>query len=316
MTPYEFQIVNQSRYENAETRALVMETARKIHKYFSEHENIMVSVSGGSDSDCIVHFVCRYFPEFLEKVHFVFVNTGLEYDATKRHLCDIENRYGITIERIRGVSVVTACRKYGFPILTKLKAHILSLYVRGFPSGEKFLHNSGNWHALQFTENQKRLAEYLRKNKILVSSKCCEISKKKPLHKYQKENRIDLTVTGERSAEGGQRALIHKSCFEEQKTGIHKYMPLWFWSDDVKADFKRAEGIKYSDCYEIWGLRRTGCVGCPFNQNIGAELVVIHKYEPKLFRACMNVFGESYRLMDQFGARRKKCLPEMEENEQ
>ena len=312
MTPYEFQIANQSRYKNAETRAAVMETARKLHKYFSEHESIMVSVSGGSDSDCIVHFICTYFREFLPKIRFVFVNPGLEYEATKRHLCDLEKRYNITIDRIRGKSVVTVCRKYGFPILTKLKANIVSLFVRGLPSGEKFLYNRGEWHALQFTENQKRLAEYLKENKILVSAKCCEYSKKKPLKAFQKSMHADLNVTGERNAEGGQRALNHKSCFEEQKSGIHKYMPLWWWTDEVKQDFKESEGIVFSDCYEVWGMKRTGCVGCPFNQNIGADLLIIRKYEPKLYRACMNVFGQSYELMDKFKARRKRCMPEPE----
>lgn len=64
----------------------LMHTCEKLLEYFPKHENILVSVSGGSDSDCIVHLICTYFPEFLDRCHFVFVNTGLEYDATKRHL--------------------------------------------------------------------------------------------------------------------------------------------------------------------------------------------------------------------------------------
>lgn len=42
------------------TRCAVLHTAVKMWSYFSEHDNIMISVSGGSDSDCIVHLVCMF----------------------------------------------------------------------------------------------------------------------------------------------------------------------------------------------------------------------------------------------------------------
>ena len=127
---------------------------------------------------------------------------------------------------------------------------------------------------------------------------------------YMKEHEIDLNVTGEREAEGGQRATIHKSCFEKQKH-CDKYMPLWFWSDETKSEFKKAEGIRYSDCYEVYGMKRTGCCGCPFNLNIADDLSAMAKFEPRLFQACMKVFGRSYALMDEFQCRKKKCIPDV-----
>ena len=297
-------------YEPA-TRAAVINTCIKMQQYFREHDNILISVSGGSDSDCIVHLVCKYFPEYLGKCNFVFINTGLEYDATKRHLCDLENRYGISIERIRGVSVVTAVRQYGFPILSKIKSKFLNYYLRGVPSGEKYVFMDGYKVArLQFTEGQKNLARYLKENGIMVSEKCCEVSKKKPIYIYISQHNIDLNVTGERNAEGGQRSLRHKSCFEEGNHGTDKYMPLWWWSDSVKADYKEKEQIRYSDCYEVYGMKRTGCCGCPFNLDIAKDLQAMYNYEPRLYKACMSVFGQAYELTDKFNCRRKKCLPE------
>lgn len=41
-------------------------------------------------------------------------------------------------------------------------------------------------------------------------------------------------------------------------------------------------------------MKRTGCVGCPFNPRINEELNVIKQYEPKLYRAAMFIFGKSY----------------------
>jgi 3'-phosphoadenosine 5'-phosphosulfate sulfotransferase (PAPS reductase)/FAD synthetase len=119
-----------------------------------------------------------------------------------------------------------------------------------------------------------------------------------------------LSVTGERKAEGGQRAVVHKTCFEEGNHGIDKFMPLFWWTDETKADFKKSEEIRYSDCYEIWGMKRTGCVGCPFGKDTAEELRLMHEYEPNLYNACMKVFGQAYELTDRFNCRRKKCLPD------
>ena len=206
---------------------------------------------------------------------------------------------------------MTAIRKYGFPILSKIKSKFLNYYLRGVPSGEKYVFMDGYKVArLQFTEGQKNLARYLKDNGIMVSEKCCEISKKKPIYAYIKSAGIDLNVTGERSAEGGQRSLRHKSCFEEGNHGVDKYMPLWWWSDRTKAAFKDAEGIRYSDCYEVYGMKRTGCCGCPFNLDIAKDLQAMYQFEPQLYKACMSVFGQAYELTDQFNCRKKKCLPD------
>ena len=287
-------------------------TGSKLLEYFGSHEHICISVSGGSDSDCIVHLVCTYFPEFLDKCKFVFVNTGLEYDATKRHLCDLENRYGITIDRIRGQSVVSVVRKYGFPILSKFKATQINRWQKGSEYSKNIIFYDGvkSFNAMKFNKRQQDLAVYLKENNIAVSAACCDYSKKKPIHTYIHTYSIDLNVTRERQAEGGQRAIAHQSCFEEKNNGVDKYMPLWWWSNETKQTFKETEGIRYSDCYEVYGMKRTGCCGCPFNLNIADDLQAMFEYEPRLFKACMNVFGQAYELTDRFKCRRKKCLPD------
>lgn len=145
------------------TRVDVLHTCIKMNNYFREHDSIAISVSGGSDSDCIVHLVCKYFPEYLEKCKFVFVNTGLEYDATKRHLCDLEKRYGIEIDKIRGLSVVTSCKRYGFPILNKGKAHNLDLLLRKQPSGYRLVHEMED-SQFSFTERERACTVYRSKS--------------------------------------------------------------------------------------------------------------------------------------------------------
>lgn len=214
MTRAEFAAVIREKYmlnesldtgQRFEVYDALFHTGSKLLEYFGSHEHICISVSGGSDSDCIVHLVCTYFPEFLDKCKFVFVNTGLEYDATKRHLCDLEKRYGITIDRIRGQSVVSVVRKYWIPILSKIKSTFINDYVRGLPYAERIVFYDGakSYNAMKFSENQRILARNIKENGIKVSSKCCTLSKKQPLHDYNIEHEIDLSVTGERQIEGG-----------------------------------------------------------------------------------------------------------------
>lgn len=316
MTRYEFAEAIHKKYmqneklterERLECYDALFHTGVKLIEYFSKHDRILVSVSGGSDSDCVVHLICSYFPEYIEKCHFVFVDTGLEYDATKRHLHDIEKQYQIEIKRIRGKSVVWAVKKYGVPILNKTKSKGLSMYLRNTPKGHYIVfERPGSMYS--FTENERALARYLKENGIMVSQKCCDVAKKDPIHAYIKENQCDLNVTGVRKGEGGARATSYKGCF--QPGAPDTYMPLYWWSNKVKEIFKLVEGIKYSDCYEVWGMKRTGCVGCPFGKDTAEELRMMKKYEPKLFNAVMHTFGEAYRLTDEFNCRKKKKLPD------
>ena len=311
MNRTEYYPILKEKYPNVNHFSEIERTCRKIEEHIGSHERPCISVSGGSDSDCIVHLICTYFPEYVEKCRFVFIDTGLEYDATKRHLLDLQSKYGIKIEKIRGQSVVTATREYGIPILNKSRSEDIYYYMRGKQwaidriDGAK---KAGTRY--EYSANMIAMIHYAKENGIKIASRCCDKSKKEPIKRYIKEHALDLNVTGERKAEGGQRASNHKSCFEEHKDGIHKYMPLWWWSNDVKAAFKAAEGIRYSDCYEVYGMKRTGCCGCPFGIDIADDLQIMYEYEPKLFAACMNVFGLAYELTDRFNCRRKKCLPD------
>ena len=61
------------------------------------YDNILCSVSGGSDSDIVLDIVSKI--DVNKKVRYVWFDTGLEYKATKEHLDFLENKYNITIER-------------------------------------------------------------------------------------------------------------------------------------------------------------------------------------------------------------------------
>lgn len=131
-----------------------------------------------------------------------------------------------------------------------------------------------------------------------MSAKCCECCKKHVAHRVQKG--YEMIITGERRDEGGMRSVPRSGeenkhmCFTETNSGQYRLRPLFYVSDKDKQWYKEIHGIRYSDAYEVYGLTRTGCCGCPISYKAVEDLEKIRPYEPTLVKAAWNVFGKSY----------------------
>ena len=93
----------------------------KAQSVLAAHNNVLVSVSGGADSDCMIDIVENLIPRDGEHdVTYVWFDTGVEMDATKRHLTFLEEKYNIKIHRERGkMQVAGAVRNVGYPFYSK-----------------------------------------------------------------------------------------------------------------------------------------------------------------------------------------------------
>ena len=273
-----------------------------------------VAISGGSDSDLLMH-LCATLDE-KRKVTYVFFNTGLEFQATKNHIAYLEEKYGVKIETARAVKPIPLCvRQYGVPFLSKRVSELI----------ERLQHHNFKWEDKPFDELYKEypkckaalrwwcndfgeksrfnisyntwLKEFMIENPptFAISNKCCHYAKKLVAKRFAESGDYDLNITGVRKAEGGARATAYKNCYTpESDKAIAQYRPLFWYKQETKREFEETYGIKHSDCYEVWGLPRTGCSGCPFGQNLENELAACEKYEPKMYKALNKVFGESY----------------------
>ena len=83
-------------------------------------------------------------------------------------------------------------------------------------------------------------------------------------------------------------------CFTETASGRYRFKPLYYVSDTDKAWYKECYGIRYSDAYEVYGMTRTGCCGCPISYKAVEDLEKIRPYEPNVVKAAWNIFGKSY----------------------
>ena len=89
-------------------------------------------------------------------------------------------------------------------------------------------------------------------------------------------------------------------CFTETCDGKYRLRPLYYVSDADKAWYKDFYGIRYSDAYEVYGLTRTGCCGCPISYKAVEDLEKIRHYEPNVVKAAWNIFGKSYEYRQKY----------------
>lgn len=287
-----------------------------------KYKKIVCALSGGSDSDVMADIIWQCDKD--GKVEYVWFDTGLEYQATKNHLNLLREKYNIEIKPYKAiVPIPTSCKKYGQPFVSKNASEMIDrLQCHGFQWEDEpldiLLQRYCEWNtkkqdwvgckgalmwwcnaneSVQFNiAYNKYLKEFMIQNppKFKISSKCCKYAKKDVLHKLVANEGYDLNVFGVRRAEGGIRQTAYKSCFDENGEGYDNYRPLFWYTNSDKEDYENHYGIVHSKCYTEYGLERTGCAGCPFGRDFEQELEVIEKYEPKLFVAVNNIFGDSY----------------------
>lgn len=306
-----------------------------IAKRLKEHPNAMCSYSGGSDSDIMLHMIETVRKIFnLPPVKYYFFETGLEMEATRRHVRETAELYGVEIQIVRPKkNIVQATREYGQPFVSKImSAGLEAVQKKNIPLSiadeydqaedkaakrrELKSRYPGCEQAINFLcccnsageprpniqlviNSSKYMLDFIKENPITfrISNHCCDICKKQPAHAIEKQ--FDMVITGERRDEGGMRSVPRSDsstmCFTETAAGKFRLRPLFYVSDADKQWYKDYYGIRYSDAYEVYGLKRTGCCGCAISARAVADLELIRPYEPNVVKAAWAIFGDSYR---------------------
>lgn len=156
--------------------------------------------------------------------------------------------------------------------------------------------------------SSKYMLDFIRKfpPNFQISAKCCDYCKKQVAHNVQKN--YEMIITGERRDEGGMRSVprseqwneTNTMCFSETADGKYRFKPLYYVSDKDKEWYKEHYSIRYSDAYEVYGLTRTGCCGCPISYKAVDDLEKIKPYEPNVVKAAWNLFGKSYEYRQKY----------------
>ena len=280
-------------------------------------------------------------------IKYCFFNTGLEMKAIKNHVKATEEKYGVEIEEVRPkVGIVRAVREHGIPFVSKIMSaglegwqkkniplSIAEEYENAPDKAEKRKELKERYPGCETTINflcccmsageprpniqlvinsSKYMLDFIKEYPpdFRISAKCCDYCKKQVAHDVQKD--FDMVITGERRDEGGVRSVPRKDntalCFTETRSGQYRLRPLYYVTDKDKAWYKEHYGIRYSDAYEVYGLTRTGCCGCPISYKAVRDLEKIRPYEPNVVKAAWNIFGRSYEYREKYNEYKDKRL--------
>ena len=314
-----------------------------------QHPNAICSYSGGSDSDIMIDLIetARKIAPPLPQVKYVFFNTGLEMKATKDHVRETAEKYGVEITEVRPkTNIVLAARKYGLPFISKIMSGSLEEWQKkGVPLSIADEYDKADNKAAKRRElserypkceslinficccnkageprpdiqlvinSSKYMRDFIQENPpdFRISAKCCDYCKKQVAHSVQKD--FEMIITGERREEGGMRSVPRKDntamCFTETSNGQYRLRPLYYVTDKDKDWYKETYGIRYSAAYETYGLTRTGCCGCPISYKAVEDLEKIGRYEPNIVKAAWNIFGRSYKYRQKYNEYKKRRM--------
>lgn len=277
--------------------AKIIKTKMRIREWYDHwNEDVYISFSGGKDSTVLLHIVRELYPD----VPAVFVDTGLEYPEIREFVKNVDNVIVIKPK----MNFKEVIEKYGYPIISKEQALFIH-EVRNCKNKDGINYykrlNGNKWGRGKISEKWK----YLIDAPFKVSNKCCDIIKKNPIKKYEKETLLHPFI-GTLAIESKVRQttyLKNGGCNAFQlKRPISN--PLGFWTEQDILQYIKQYNIPYSSIYgeikesnqELYltGEQRTGCMFCMFGCHMEKEPNKFQRMKithPKIYNYCMNQLG-------------------------
>lgn len=288
-------------------------TKTRIREWVKEYgtDGVYVSFSGGKDSTVLLHIVRELYPN----VEAVFVDTGLEYPEIRDFVKTVDNVTWLRPE----MNFKKVIETYGYPLVSKEISKQISAARRGAKNA--ILAFDGKDVAGNETEYRKRYKKWkpLYQSDIPISEKCCEIMKKKPAKKYEKETGTKpILATMAEESVLRTHAWLKNGCnaFEGERP---LSLPMSFWTEQDVLQYIKQNSLSIASVYgdivdesqtvklgnEIFeqqpmfedcngkltttGCKRTGCMFCGFGCHLEKESrwLRLKKTHPRQYEYCI-----------------------------
>lgn len=268
-----------------------IEKIRSINKLYDLEKNAYLSFSGGKDSTVLHYLLDLALPG--NKIPRLFINTGIEYE----YIVDFVKKLEQKDSRIQIVNSNVNIKKMleieGYPFKSKEHSLKLGEWQKGSIAKSNIYYKEMSGKS-RYACPKKLLYQYERNFKLRLSDKCCYRLKKDIFHKWEKENKKHILMTGMLAEEGGQRANLI-NCIITKKDKVVKFHPLLVCSTDFENYFIEKYDIELCKLYyPPFNFKRTGCKGCPYSLDLQEQLDIMGKYLPEEKRQCERIWKPVY----------------------
>ena len=288
-------------------------TRIRIQEWYEHWDGaVYVSFSGGKDSTVLLHLVRSLYPD----VPAVFCDTGLEYPEVREHVFKTPN---VVILRPK-MDFRSVIAKYGYPVHSKEAAQRIE-ELRRNPKGKAAIRfvTGKNEDGTESEYGAKGLARKLIDADFKISSRCCEVMKKRPFYKYARESGRK-GINGMMAEEGRIRqasyVLYGCNAFDLRHPASR---PLMTWTEQDVLRYIKREGLEIPSVYgeivpvpmgddtagqcEMFGdgrlmttgCDRTGCMFCMFGVHLEKEPNRFQRMKlthPAIWRYCLKPWDE------------------------
>ncbi len=268
-----------------------IEKIQSINKQYDLENNAYLSFSGGKDSTVLHYLLDLALPG--NKIPRLFINTGIEYE----YIVDFVKKLEQKDSRIQIVNSNVNIKKMleieGYPFKSKEHSLKLGEWQKGSIAKSNIYYKEMSGKS-RYACPKKLLYQYERNFKLRLSDKCCYRLKKDIFHKWEKENKKHILMTGMLAEEGGQRANLI-NCIITKKDKVVKFHPLLVCSTDFENYFIEKYDIELCKLYyPPFNFKRTGCKGCPYSLDLQEQLDIMGKYLPEEKRQCERIWKPVY----------------------
>lgn len=267
-------------------------TKYRIREWINEfgEDGVYVSFSGGKDSTVLLDIVRKDYPS----VEAVFVNTGLEYPSVRTFA---ESKENVIVLRPEKNFREVIC-EYGYPVIGKEVSQTIYEARKAIKKGnDKYTYRLKKLNG-EATDKEGNPScynipqwKYLIDAPFNISHMCCDVMKKKPAKRYEKEHEKTAIIASmaEESFLRKQKWLENGCNAFEQKRPQSK--PMSFWVENDVLTYLHKNNISIADAYGqiivkgtedgqvdiadilkdyrdrqfvTTGCKRTGCIFCGF----------------------------------------------------
>lgn len=292
------------------TAQKVFHALEKIDQYYQYYNGeVYIAFSGGKDSS-LLKWLCDKYTDSLgvPRIKCVFNNTTNEL----REILEFVKSFGEEVTWIRPkITFAQSLLINGYPLISKAQAQYIKEAKNTKSDTLRELRLNGRYveqedGTIKHYPHISKKWKYLVEDDIKITDKCCEVLKKSPARKFEKETGLKpiIGVTFDESSLRALTAQRQNECNTYGKRPVSKPLNI-FTQEDVWTVILENNVPYCKDVYDdkivegelIKGLSRTGCAYCAFGAHLETE-------DESRFRRLYQTDTSRYKsMMDKLGYR-------------